>query len=503
MHKPARHQGMSPLRAGVIALLVMTPLIYLGFTKDIPFTHGYRIKAVFQTAASEIRTNAQVRIAGVNVGKVKSVKRGPAGTALVEMEIKKDGLPIHTDATMKLRPRLFLEGNFFVDVKPGTSSAPEVKSGGTIPVSQTAIPVQFDQLQSIFDADTRGNFQNVVKGLAASLDRGGAQALADTYDEYAPTFIPLAEAQEAFGGRNNGDLERFIRAQARLAGVLNDRRRDLGELITAFRVTLDAFADRSPQLRETVGGLRKVIDRMPAADTAIDSSLPSLRALMSALRPGLRAAPAVLDDSRPFLRQLAAATAPDSVPAFATELAPGVASLAALNKQLVPLFKLVKPVSDCLTHHVVPVLNMTVPDGELTTNLKVWEEGIRFPVGLSGAQQNFSGDATSTRYSFGNDQNAFVFPVGNSPGELIGVSGQPLVGTRPLYSAGKEPPVNHTSPCEDQALPDLHSPTGPPPANQRRVNLAALPQLTGNALKAELQRVADRLREMVAKRSSR
>ena len=48
--------------------------VYFGFTKHIPFTHGFRVKAVFQSANS-IRTNSPVRIAGVNVGKVTAIER--------------------------------------------------------------------------------------------------------------------------------------------------------------------------------------------------------------------------------------------------------------------------------------------------------------------------------------------------------------------------------------------------------------------------------------------
>ena len=82
-----------------------------------------------------------MRIAGVNVGKV-TARRARAGdgdaAAVVTMEIDKSGLPLHTDATAKIRPRIFLEGNFFVDLQPGSPSAPTLDDGDTIPVSQTA-----------------------------------------------------------------------------------------------------------------------------------------------------------------------------------------------------------------------------------------------------------------------------------------------------------------------------------------------------------------------------
>ena len=54
--------GADPFKVGLILLVVIGALTYLGFTKDIPFTHGYRVKAVFQSANS-IRVNSPVRIA--------------------------------------------------------------------------------------------------------------------------------------------------------------------------------------------------------------------------------------------------------------------------------------------------------------------------------------------------------------------------------------------------------------------------------------------------------
>ena len=88
-----------------------------------------------------------MRIAGVNVGKVTEVER-EEGSDLVKvtMEMDDTGLPIHEDATLKIRSRIFLEGNFFVDLRPGTPSGDKVDDGDTIPVTQTSTPVQLDEL---------------------------------------------------------------------------------------------------------------------------------------------------------------------------------------------------------------------------------------------------------------------------------------------------------------------------------------------------------------------
>src|SRR5262245_53098583 len=121
------HRGMSTVTIGAIAVAVIVVLVYLGFTKDIPFTKPYEVNAVFQSANS-IRPSSPVRIAGVDVGKVASIERQEGGDgAVVKLKIDEDGLPLHTDATAKIRPRIFLEGNFFIDLKPGSPSAPELE----------------------------------------------------------------------------------------------------------------------------------------------------------------------------------------------------------------------------------------------------------------------------------------------------------------------------------------------------------------------------------------
>ena len=123
--------------------------------KDIPFTQGFRMKAVFETS-NNLRPNSPVRVAGVEVGRVKEIKRyQDTDMAEVVMEIKEKGLPIHKDATAKIRPRIFLEGNFFVDLKPGTPESPQLDSGDVIAVTQTSTPVQLDQVLTSLQSDSR------------------------------------------------------------------------------------------------------------------------------------------------------------------------------------------------------------------------------------------------------------------------------------------------------------------------------------------------------------
>src|SRR4051794_37475974 len=143
-----RHGGLTTFGVGLVAIVVTAIAVYLGFTKSIPFRPHYEVKAAFKSA-NNLKPGSPVRIAGVEIGKVQKVERGRKGDegVLVDMRINKNGRPLHRDARFKIRPRIFLEGNFFVDVQPGHVGK-EVPDGHTFPVNQTDTPVQLDEVLS-------------------------------------------------------------------------------------------------------------------------------------------------------------------------------------------------------------------------------------------------------------------------------------------------------------------------------------------------------------------
>src|SRR5579859_4081652 len=113
-----RRKPMSRFKVGVIGIVVLVLLIYGGFTKFAnPFASHYTLYADFPSA-NGVKPGSFVRIAGINVGTVSSIESAPGHPqdARVGLQISNEGLPIHEDATAKIRPRTFLEGNFFVDL---------------------------------------------------------------------------------------------------------------------------------------------------------------------------------------------------------------------------------------------------------------------------------------------------------------------------------------------------------------------------------------------------
>ncbi len=443
--------------------------LYLAFA-GWPFAGGYVVDATFATAASKLTANAPVRIAGVNVGKVESVRPGPAGTALVRMRLKDAALPIHADATMKIRPRLFLEGNFFVEVRPGTPTAPVLADGGTIPLTQTSIPVQFDELLQVFTADTRRDNQELVKGYADALDKGGADAANRGFRDWEGAFGKTAITARAFRGTAPRDLSTWIRDQAAVNQVLADRRDALGRLITGFRGTMAALADRDDALRATLRETRTLVRAAPAGLAAIDRTLPPLRRFADAIRPSLRMAPGILDRSRPLLAGLRTATADATLPGLARDLEPALVALSRFNASAPATLRRVLTVSDCTRDNVIATLEKPVPDGPFTTDQPAWQEGLRFGTALLGAQQNHTPNGYSTRYSVGVDQNVFVTKLPGAQ-DLVQLSGEPQLGSRPQYDPAGQPPLRHDVPCKGQPVPNLDSETTAPPAGQREVRL--------------------------------
>jgi ABC-type transporter Mla subunit MlaD len=439
-----------------------------------------------------------VRIAGVNVGKVTGVKRGAGQTVDVTMEVTNAGRPIHADATMKARPRIFLEGNYFVEIKPGTSTSPELSDGGNIPLSQTAVPVQFDEVISAFSAPTRQANRDVVDAFSQSLKQGGAAAVREGYKQAPGALKGLAINMEATRGTQPGDLARFVAQQAKVSAALDENRGALADLITRFRITSDALASRQEQLAASLPALRDLLHEAPPALTALDGMLPPLRRLALALPPSLRIAGGVLDHGVPFAGALASLLRPDRLGELVARLRPTVTTLRRLERQLPKPLQYAKSVSGCSVDNVLPVLSQEVPDGTLTNGQPAYQELLHGLSSLTSAQQDFGGDGYSTRYSFGFSQDALVITPTNVS-DLVMLSGNKLAGARPKWTPGHQPPFEPGVACETQPVDtDLSTQTVGAPA-ARTVRFKPVKPWTPGKLRSEITKSADRLKSQLKK----
>ena len=461
-----RNTPVTPFRAGLLFLVLVAMTLYVVFGGHMPWRHPFVLKAVVQNA-SQLNTRSNVRIAGVDVGHVTAVGRGPGRTARVTMEIDKGGLPIHRDATLKIRPRIFLEGNFFVDLHPGSPSTPNLGSGTTLPLAQTAVPVQFDQILSSLQSSTRADLQQVVRAFADSLDQGGAHALHGMLPDWAPAFLTFSQMQQAVRGQGEHDLSGFLKSGEKVSRTLAAESSSLTQLVGGLNRTLAATNDGRAQLAASVGQLSRLVDVAQPAFDSLNRAIPPTRAFMRELRPGVEVAPATLRQANLLATQLSGVLAKPELPALLNELDPTLGSLSTLVPQLKDIVTRLTPITECLRKNALPVLESPVDDGPLSSHEPVYRELLYATVGLASGSQNFSGDGPIVRYHAGfGDQTVSSGKVPGANGPIVGLTSTPILGSRPKFD-NHLPPFMPNVPCESQKRPDLHAETGPAPPQGR------------------------------------
>ena len=473
--------GASPLKVGAIVLALALVATYFGFTKHVPFTHGFRVKAVFPSANS-IRTNSPVRIAGVNVGKVKKIERqGGTDAALVTMELDKEGLPVHKDATVKIRPRIFLEGNFFVDMQPGTPGTPTLGDGDTLPIAQASTPVQLDQVLTALQQDTRTQLQQLLDNYGRALTtkptpaqdaaqdpsvRGltAAQALNQSYRYGGPAFKNVSIVNDALLGTQPHDLSNLIAGLNKTTQGLNRNEGALKDLITNFNTTMASFASHDSDLSRSIQLLAPTLDNANKALTSLNASFPNTRAFAREILPGVRETPATIAASFPWITQTRRLLAKSELRGLAQELSPATADLARLTDRTLELLPQADLVAKCATKVLLPTGDIKIDDGPMTSGAENYKEFWYAMVGLAGEGQNFDGNGMYVRFQpGGGDQTVSTGKLGPLTGDqLFGNAVAKPLGTRPKFT-GRRTPYKPDVPCYTNKIPDLNgAATGPP-----------------------------------------
>jgi phospholipid/cholesterol/gamma-HCH transport system substrate-binding protein len=471
-HKP----GLSNFAVGAIVLVALVALTYLGFTKSIPFRHHYEIKAVFRTA-NNIKPNSFVRIAGVNVGKVTSVDRiaSDHNAAEVTMRIDKKGLPIHKDATLQVRPRIFLEGNFFVDLHPGSPSAPTLGDGDTIPVNQTSAPVQIDQILGVLQTDTRKNLKGVLKELSTGLAGQGGAGFNRSIPYWKNAYERGAIASDASLGILQHDLSGYIANAGATAAALDRNDVQLKSLITDFNTTAAALGARDTDLSNAIAELPRTLRAGRPALTALNAAFPPLRRFIRDFRPAVRSSGPALDASIPFAEQLRLAVQPAELRGLVHDLVPTVPALTKLQKATLPLYEQVRAASSCQNEVILPWTHDKIDDPDFPTDRTVYEESTKPLGGLAGESR--SGDANGQWFRVLVAPANYAYPLGSN----FFLTGEPLKGVNPPPPAQRYPrPFKPDVPCETQQAPDLRSNPLPAPKGTK-INLASPAVKAANA----------------------
>lgn len=470
MTSRARHgsRKLPNWAVGLIAILLVIVGMFLAFTKRIPFTdRGYELTAVMKDAQS-ITEKSPVRIAGVNVGEVTAVEpMADSNAAEITMTIKNEGRPIHEDATLQLRPRLFLEGNLFVDLKPGSPSAPELPDNGVIPIQQTSSSVQLDQILTTLQSEVRGNLQLLLRELGNGLTKyGGAEGLRELYRTGGPAYKNTALVNEAFLGTEPGDLSGLVKNFDRVFVALNRRQPQLQDLITNLRIVTGSFAAEDVALQQAIAELPGVLDAAEPVFTNLNASFPALRAFAREALPGVRSTGPAIDASLPFFRQLRALVSADELRGLTADLRPTIPQLAKLTRRQVPFLERSRALASCFSNVVIPWSTDKVgngsSDGAGDNISEVYKETAYGLVGIGGESRSGDANGQYIRVGAGGGANTVVYPGQDE----VGVTPFPIEGIEPAIDASRKTRFRPDVPCENQDPPDMRAEVGPPPVNQ-------------------------------------
>ena len=330
--KRRRRPWISNLAAGIIGAIVILAAFYAVFGGSLPFSGSpFVLKAQF-TTPTQLHIPSPVRIAGVGVGQVTSVDRvpGSSSAAVVTMDIDSNGLPLHEDATANIRPRLFLEGNFYIDLHPGTPSSPTLTSGTVLPAANTAGAVQLDRVLSALNSNTRANLQTLLRGLGAALDgpstpaqdatqdpsvRGltAGQALNVSLKYAADAFKASAIVNQALLGQQPHDLSGVVSGNEQVFSALAAQQTQLASLVSAFDTTMAALASRQQDLSRTIALLPPLLRSTNSALGPLNASFGPTREFAREILPGVEQLGPTIDAGLPWIAQSTALLSPSEL----------------------------------------------------------------------------------------------------------------------------------------------------------------------------------------------
>ncbi len=410
----------------------------------------------------------------MDVGQVTSVRRLGSRTqaAVVTMDIDSGGLPIHADATADIQSRIFLEGNFYVDLHPGSPNAPTLDSGRTLPPANTAGPVQLDRVLAALNSNARANLQTLVQGFGGALNnpptatqdathdpsvRGltAAQALNRSLKYSAGAFKASAIVNQALLGTRPHDLSGAVQGNEEVFRALASRQSQLASLVTTFDSTMGALASRQQDLSATIAALPPLLRTANRALTSLDASFGPTRAFAKAILPSLPQLDPTIGQALPWLAQATALVAPSELGGLVKDLTPAVQQTASALQSTTKLLSQSDTLARCAVHNLVPTGNAVIQDPPLNNGVPVYQELLQTAVGLASAGQNFDGNGRYLRSTPAGGSTGVQTGNLGSQGPLFGNAVLQPLGTRPAWP-GQAPPVKSSRPCFQNAAPDLN-----------------------------------------------
>jgi len=306
----------NPVLIGAVTVLVAIVAVFLAYNANsgLPFVPTRQLWIQFAngsslTPASQVTSAGGFRIGVVSTTRTVILPSGVAGAeALVNINKSFGAVPV--DSTAALRPRN-LFGTKYIDLERGTSSQ-SIPDGGVLPITHTSVPVQFDDINKLFDARTRPAVDQNLVGFGNTLT-GRGSSLNDTFAALPDLLLylrpvahyladPSTQLTRLFSSLNSffGTVAPVAQANVRLFGnqgtTFEAISRDAVALEDTIRLsppTLDVGTDSLGAQQPFLVDLKTFSDNLNPASLALRNALPNVDAALEAGIQVLPRTPAV------------------------------------------------------------------------------------------------------------------------------------------------------------------------------------------------------------------
>ncbi len=340
---------------------------------------GYRVTVPFKEAG-QLAVEADVRISGVPVGKVKKIEaNSEAGRSDVELEIRPKYAPLPEDVRVTLRSKSLL-GENYLELTPGSKGGGSIADGGTLPEAGIEPSVELDEILRSFDKRTRDSF-GVWQQQLAIAGAGRGREIGESFAQFAPLEKEATKLLRILDS-DSDSFSKLIRNTGVTFSALSARDDQLRSLITNSNAVFATTAARNEQFAQTFVALptfqresRATLDRLAEFAEDTNPLINQLKPVAKEFEPTFEALDSLAPELRDFIVDLgptfnASVKGVPAASAFLEDFAPFIGALDPALTQLNPLLQYIGAYRAELMSFAVNVTAAT--QAQLGTPGKIW-----------------------------------------------------------------------------------------------------------------------------------
>jgi phospholipid/cholesterol/gamma-HCH transport system substrate-binding protein len=253
------------------AFLAVVALALLSYRGLLPAS-SYDIN-VLMPGADGLYPGSDVLIAGSRAGSVSGITLH-GSDVLVGVSLDPAYSPIHTNATITLRPKSLL-GERYLDLNPG-NGGDSLNPGATIAATRVSISTDLQDVINTFDEPTRDKLQVVITELGGGF-AGRGVANNETIHYGTQDLTDLAQLATTLEHRD-AELQKVIQALDTVTAELaqSDRRQQLGQLIANSDRLIKNLADQDAALKRALSQTNAALAKTDVALSGTQGNLASI-----------------------------------------------------------------------------------------------------------------------------------------------------------------------------------------------------------------------------------